>query len=158
MGWLKIRARDLKTTKPCESKENNSKPSFEHVENTTCHLECIPRFPFVSIDTQKSELPFINAHEVRKRTSAENGGLLIVVEDIVYDCTDFIYEHPGGEQVIKSFSGQNCTWQFWRFHGEKELEEYGMAFRVGRTEGLKNRFQEPKKYIGLRRLGDDAWD
>lgn len=81
----------------------------------------------------------------------------IVVEDIVYDCTDFISEHPGGEKIIQSFAGQECTWQFWRFHGKKDMEELGKPLRVGRTKGLKNRFKEPVRYVGLRRLGDDDW-
>jgi cytochrome b involved in lipid metabolism len=83
---------------------------------------------------------------------------VIVVDNIVYDCTDFLSEHPGGEQVIKSFGGAECSWQFWRFHGKKEMEEFGRQLRVGRTEGLRNRFPEPKRYIGLRKLGDNEWD
>jgi cytochrome b involved in lipid metabolism len=79
---------------------------------------------------------------------------VIVVDNVVYDCTDFLPEHPGGEQVIKSFAGAECSWQFWRFHGTKEMEEFGRQLRVGRTEGLRNKFSESKRYIGLRRLGD----
>lgn len=37
------------------------------------------------------------------------------------------------------------------------MEEFGRPLRVGRTKGLRNRFEEPKRYVGLRRLGDD-WD
>lgn len=83
---------------------------------------------------------------------------VIVVDEIVYDCTDFIGEHPGGQVIIESFAGAECSWQFWRFHGKKELEEFGRPLRVGRTEGLQNKFREPAKFVGLRRLGDDGWD
>ena len=72
------------------------------------------------------------------------------MENIVFDCTEFLKEHPGGEQIIKSFGGAECTWQFWRFHGKKEMEEFGRPLRVGRTAGITNKFKEPKKYVGLR--------
>jgi cytochrome b involved in lipid metabolism len=78
--------------------------------------------------------------------------LVIVIDNIAYDCTYFLKEHPRGEQIIKSFGGAECSWQFWRFHGKKELEDFG------RTEGMVNKFKEPQRYVGLKRLGDDEWD
>ncbi len=38
------------------------------------------------------------------------------------------------------------------------MEEFGRSLRVGRTEGIVNKYKEPARYVGLRRLGDDAWD
>jgi hypothetical protein len=38
------------------------------------------------------------------------------------------------------------------------MEQFGKPLRVGRTRGLENKFKEPPKYVGLRRLGDDYWD
>jgi cytochrome b involved in lipid metabolism len=81
----------------------------------------------------------------------------IVVDHIIYDCTNFLKDHPGGEHVIKSFGGAECSWQFWRFHGRKEMEEDGKPLRIGRTEGLKNKYPEPMRYVGLRSRGDDEW-
>lgn len=82
----------------------------------------------------------------------------IVIDEIVYDCTQFILQHPGGQEIIKSFAGGECTWQFWRFHGKKVMEEFGRPLRIGRTMGLKNKFKEPVRFVGLKRLGDDGWD
>jgi cytochrome b involved in lipid metabolism len=76
----------------------------------------------------------------------------------VYDCSNFVKEHPGGGQIINSFGGAECSWQVWRFHGKKEMEEFGKPLRVGRTNGMKNRFKEPKKYVGLRPLEANEWD
>ena len=81
-----------------------------------------------------------------------------MVDEVVYDCTQFIREHPGGEQIIRPFAGAECSWQFWRFHGRKDMEEFGRPLRVGRTKGLQNKFKEPVKYVGLRGLGDDDWN
>jgi hypothetical protein len=40
----------------------------------------------------------------------------IVVEDKIYDCTNFADMHPGGESMILQFAGKSCTWQvrIWR--------------------------------------------
>ncbi|OAP57517.1 hypothetical protein AYL99_08255 [Fonsecaea erecta] len=81
----------------------------------------------------------------------------IVIDNIVFDCSEFISEHPGGQQVILSFVGEDCSWQFWRLHGKNIMEQYGRALRIGRTEGVKNRFVEPVRYVGLTKLGDDGW-
>jgi cytochrome b involved in lipid metabolism len=83
---------------------------------------------------------------------------VIVIDNIVFDCTSFSKEHPGGEKIINSFGGAECSWQFWRFHGEKEMKEFGRALRVGRTQGMINKFKEPQKYVGLRTLGADDWE
>lgn len=81
--------------------------------------------------------------------------LVIVVDDVVFNCSTFISNHPGGQQIIQSFAGAECSWQFWRFHGKKEMEEFGKALRVGKTKGMVNKYKEPVRFVGLRRLGDD---
>lgn len=35
----------------------------------------------------------------------------IVVDEIVYDCTEFVGKHPGGSHIIKEFGGHDCSWQ-----------------------------------------------
>ena len=37
------------------------------------------------------------------------------------------------------------------------MKEYGLALRVGKTEGIENPYKEPKAYVGLRPLGVDYW-
>ncbi|OCL08901.1 cytochrome b5, partial [Glonium stellatum] len=98
--------------------------------------------------TPDNQLPFIPASEVTSKAASTHLGaeLWIVIDNIVYDCSGFVHEHPGGESIIRNFQGQNCSWQFWRFHGRKELAEFGVGIRVGRTEGIGNRFREPIRY------------
>lgn len=79
-----------------------------------------------------------------------------MIDDVVYDCSDFTRVHPGGDNVIQSFGGQNCSWQFWRIHGRTHLKESGTALRVGKTKGIENRFKEPERYVRLRSFEDDG--
>ncbi|KAL5000839.1 cytochrome b5-like heme/steroid binding domain-containing protein [Aspergillus recurvatus] len=82
----------------------------------------------------------------------------IVIDNIVYDCTSFQHSHPGGPAVICSFVGQDCSWQFWRFHGEEHMRNFARPLRIGRTSGIRNRFTEPPRYVGLSSaLGDTEW-
>jgi len=154
MGWLKLGTRTAGT----DTGDEDVKSLSQHIETISLNSAHWTPYPHAALSVQERDLPFIAPEEVSKRKSAQSGGLFIVVDGIVYDCTHFITEHPGGEQVIESFAGAECSWQFWRFHGKSEMEEFGKPLRVGRTKGMVNKFEEPAKYVGLRRLGDDSWD
>lgn len=157
MGWLSIRH---KYQKPCsveaivKSATEDVKSRVEHIEHassTTCNSE----FPFQDESTPDHALPFIPADRVRQQAfNTGEGPLLawIVIDNIVYDCTNFIHEHPGGDTVIRSFIGEDCSWQFRRLHSRRAMEEYGRPLRVGRTEGIQNRFKEIPRYIGSSKL------
>ncbi|KAL3490014.1 cytochrome b5-like heme/steroid binding domain-containing protein [Aspergillus germanicus] len=121
--------------------------------------------------TPDSALPYISPkilsqlEEEYKSTSSSSSSpslhsnhlpIWITINNIIYDCTEFIEEHPGGSVVISSFVGQDCSWQFWRFHSRQHLIDYGRALRVGRTEGVRNRFKEPARYVGLGAV-DEGW-
>lgn len=126
--------------------------NVSHVENTStiphASLGKSPSFPFASPDTADVNLPFLSAAEV-----AACDRTYVVVDKVVFDCTQFVYNHPGGPQVIESFRGQDCSWQFWRFHSEDNMREWGRPLRVARTEGVMNRWKERPRFVGLRRLG-----
>lgn len=117
--------------------------------------------PFQDSIIPDEKLPYISPDQVRKQRSEDPAygekRLWIVVDNVIYDCTDFISEHPGGDTVIQSFIGEDCSWQFWRFHSDSIMREFGRPLRIGRTEGVKNRFIEPPRYFGLSKLGHDNW-
>ena len=94
--------------------------------------------PFATPDTLDADLPFVKATAIQQQpkhknhqgcttSSLSNDELYTVIENIVYDCTQFVHEHPGGAQVIESFCGQDCTWQFWRFHSRDVMQKWGRS-------------------------------
>jgi cytochrome b involved in lipid metabolism len=128
-------------------------------------------YTLADLSTPDSELPYISPkilsqlEEEYKSTSSSSPSpsvhsnqlpIWIIINNIIYDCTDFIDSHPGGSVVIGSFVGQDCSWQFWRFHSRQHLVDYGKALRVGRTKGVRNRFKEPARYVGLGAV-DEGW-
>ena len=84
---------------------------------------------------------------------ADARGVVIVVDKIVLDTTDYISRHPGGREIIKGFAGQDCGWQWWTFHGRQVWDNIASELRVGRTEGMDNKFVKPPGFIGLRPFG-----
>ncbi|KAJ5611214.1 hypothetical protein N7510_007933 [Penicillium lagena] len=162
MGWLSIRHQ---YQKPCPV-ESNVKPATEDVQSWVEHIEharstpCNLEFPFQHESTPDHALPFIPADRVREQAFDTCGDPLlawIVIDNIVYDCTNFIHQHPGGDTVIRSFVGEDCSWQFHRLHSRQTMEEYGRPLRVGRTEGIQNRFKEIPRYIGSSKLKSEEW-
>lgn len=121
--------------------------------------------PLQDENTKEEDLPFISKEEIECKSllvgsnglidESKVGGLWITVDDIVYDCSAFIEDHPGGKQVILSFVGGDCSWQFWRFHSKSEMQQYGRPLRIGRTAGIPNKYKEKPKYVGLHGLGRD---
>lgn len=105
------------------------------------------------------QLPHFSPEEVLKRNGEACEKLWIVVDKIVYDCSEFVVEHPGGDEVIRSFGGRDCSWQFWRFHGPKDMEEWGAPLRIAKCEEATNPYREPNRWVGLKRLAtrDDDW-
>ena len=130
-------------------------------------------YPFQPSDVLDCDLPFISALVVtskrRPRLTAPKADKLenfphrqdwwIVVDGIVYDCTDFVLDHPGGAQVIASFVGEDCSWQFWRFHSKTIMEQYGRELRIGRTDerDIVKRFEEKNRWTTFRGFRTDEW-
>jgi hypothetical protein len=91
-------------------------------------------YPIMKRAFPESDLPTISADEVGLRTGINGERLCeypsrstalstdvltalagIVVDEIVYDCTDFLGKHPGGSHIIREFGGRDCSWQVSRY-------------------------------------------
>lgn len=175
MGWLSLRHHINRPAQdavhpievPVEVKPGISIEYVEHTEDIE-HISqteqidlgqqpnkfTSSKYPFQDSTISEDALPFIPPSVVRDQralSSQGQGRAWIVVNDIIYDCTAFLKDHPGGDTVIKSFIGEDCSWQFWRFHSQALMDQYGRSLRVGRTKGVENRFLEPPKFFGSRR-------
>jgi cytochrome b involved in lipid metabolism len=169
MGWLKAlhdntffpKSKQIQLPYHPHVEPKSAIQEISHIEDISIPSNASPatsRSPLsVSPDTPDIKLPFLSAAEL---VSCPEDRLYIVVENIVYDCTQFVEDHPGGRQVIESFRGQDCSWQFWRFHSEDTMRVWGRPLRVARTKGVKNKWKEMPRYVGLKSLsaaGEDNW-
>lgn len=173
MGWIRLRNQSAANKFPTgrlpdlTATHDKVLPQSDHVENIDSSSAPVSDLQdrFQQLSIPDSDLPYIDKSRVsrireRWRSQLEDpfnvSRAWIVIDNIIYDCTEFQHEHPGGVSVIQNFIGQDCTWQFWRFHSMEHMEEFGKKLRVGRTSGVENRFKEPPRYVGLSSL-DDNW-
>ncbi|RYP85611.1 hypothetical protein DL769_000952 [Monosporascus sp. CRB-8-3] len=71
------------------------------------------------------------AKEVAEHKDEKNGGVWIIVDNGVYDVTNFLDEHPGGAKILKRMGGKNASKQFWKYHGDGVLKKYGPKLKIG---------------------------
>lgn len=63
-------------------------------------------------------LPTYSMEEVRKHSTPDD--CWMVIENNIYNVTDFIKKHPGGK-IITHFGGCDATDAFYAFHGERDF-------------------------------------
>jgi cytochrome b involved in lipid metabolism len=152
--WSNDGQPETSTSQSQSDTDLHGKPKTEHIEDAESS-----RYRPAPEITPDSALPLITKAEVIQSAKPGSKAAWIVIDGVVFDCTDFISEHPGGQDVIESFRGEDCSWQFWRFHQRRQMEEFGKALRIGRTEGMVNKYKEPPRYVGLRTVSSmmDDW-
>ena len=154
MGWIHQKPK-------LSEKDNTIQPGPKQIELKSHHEPSIQIIEDVSsprihkplpITTTDWDLPFIPPSLLV--LAQESNLLWLVIDNIVYDCTSFADEHPAGAEILQPFRGSDCSWQFWRFHGRQQLVDFGKPLRIGVTKGVKNRFEEQPRFVGLRKIWD----
>ena len=51
-------------------------------------------------------------------------GMHIIIDNSVYNVTEFVDEHPGGAKILKRVAGKDASKQFWKYHNEVRLLHY----------------------------------
>ncbi|ORY98402.1 cytochrome b5-like heme/steroid binding domain-containing protein [Absidia repens] len=69
----------------------------------------------------------VNAHQSR-------GDLWVVVHNKVYDITEFVVEHPGGEEVLFDEAGKDATESFEDIGHSDEAREMLEKYLVGELD------------------------
>ena len=55
----------------------------------------------------------------------------VVIDNKVYDITEFVSEHPGGKQILVNVSGDDVTEYFNELHRKEILEEVASDYIIG---------------------------
>ena len=55
----------------------------------------------------------------------------IIINNSVYDITDFINQHPGGKDILLQLLGTDATNFFNELHHPSVLEEYAENYKIG---------------------------
>eukprot|EP00736_Rhodelphis_marinus_P010532 Rmarinus@m.4439 len=89
----------------------------------------------------RSQLPddrFFSVSEIVLHNNKENGYWMLV-DDMVYDVTDFLPMHPGGIRIIREHCGRDCTRTFMQVshHNNPEVISLLNAYTFGRVRKLE---------------------
>lgn len=77
------------------------------------------------------------------RTHTTDDSLWCIVDSTVYDLTDFVDAHPGGESVLRQVAGQDATTAFYNLHRHEVLARYA-HLAVGTVAGESPSVITPK--------------
>ncbi|XP_011298665.1 cytochrome b5-like [Fopius arisanus] len=76
--------------------------------------------------------------EVACHNGKSDTGLWIVIKDIVYDVTEYIHEHPGGEELLLEYAGRDATSAFNDFGHSSDAIAHLKLYKIGQlAEGDK---------------------
>ncbi|KAJ6127181.1 cytochrome b5 [Penicillium sp. IBT 18751x] len=89
-------------------------------------------------DVKELTLAEVTAHNTKK-------DLYMVIHDKVYDCTSFVDEHPGGEEVLLDVGGQDGTEAFEDVGHSDEAREILDGLFVGNVKRMPGD-PEPKSH------------
>jgi alkylation response protein AidB-like acyl-CoA dehydrogenase/cytochrome b involved in lipid metabolism len=93
--------------------------------------------------------------EVAKHTTEDS--TWIIIDHKVYDLTDFVDAHPGGEFVLKQVAGQDATEAFYNLHRQEVLQKYS-DLCIGTLENEKPEVIEKKDGdLSLVPYGEPTW-
>lgn len=79
--------------------------------------------------------------EVKKHNTEDS--LWFIVDSKVYDVTDFVDAHPGGEAVLRQVAGQDATKAFYNLHRHEVLQKYN-DMCIGTVQGEKPQVVDPQ--------------
>jgi len=78
----------------------------------------------------------LSRDEVAKNNTEDS--LWFVIDSKVYDVTDFLDAHPGGEAVLKQVAGTDATEAFYNLHRQEVLQKYSNLC-IGTIDGEKSK-------------------
>lgn len=70
--------------------------------------------------------------EVSKHNNSKS--CWIIINDGVYDITEFLSLHPGGKMILISIGGKDATESFEMFHRESVLFKHGEKYKIGKLK------------------------
>jgi len=75
----------------------------------------------------------VTAADVAKHNSDDD--CWVIIDELVYDVTNFLQVHPGGKKAIMLYAGKDATEEFDMLHDRKVIQKYGIRKGTVKTIG-----------------------
>lgn len=80
-------------------------------------------------ETKAQTLREFTPEEVARHT--KKGDCWVVLNNQVYDVTEFLPDHPGGKNAILLYGGKDATKEFNMLHKPEIIDKYGKQYHIG---------------------------
>lgn len=80
--------------------------------------------------------------EVAQRTTED--AIWCIIDHRVYDLTDFLDAHPGGNVVLQQVAGKDATSEFYNLHRQEVLDKYKDSLCIGTVAGETPNIHAPE--------------
>ncbi len=82
------------------------------------------------------ETRWLSVSEVAQHNNP-TAGYWILLDQVVYDLTEFAELHPGGRHIVHAYAGMDATHGYGRVHeGQPDVEAMREMYRIGRIRAL----------------------
>jgi hypothetical protein len=78
------------------------------------------------------QMEIFTREQVAHKNSVDN--LWCIIDTSVYDLTEFVDAHPGGEAVLRQIAGTDCTSDFYNLHRHEATQKYA-HLKIGSITG-----------------------
>ncbi|XP_054271703.1 cytochrome b5-like isoform X1 [Macrosteles quadrilineatus] len=96
-----------------------------------------------------------------KAESEDKNSTVIVIHNVVYDVTDFLNEHPGGEEVLLEQLGKDATEAFEDVGHSTDARDMMKKYKIGELAESERSKKEEKKATAVPKTdagdGDSSW-
>ena len=89
----------------------------------------VPLHPTKSSSKNSKALKKYTMAEVAKRNTPEEAW--IIIDERVYDITNYTSKHPGGEKVLYNMAGKDCTDAFANYHSAAIYKKWLPTYLIG---------------------------
>jgi cytochrome b involved in lipid metabolism len=103
-------------------------------EKNDIFLRISVTFSLPKMTANLANLEEFTIEQVKSHSSPDS--CWIIIDSLIFDISQFAASHPGGEDLILSFGGRDCTKEFYSFHRQQVLQKYA-KLAIGRVRGGK---------------------
>ncbi|KER31124.1 oxidoreductase molybdopterin binding domain protein [Opisthorchis viverrini] len=91
----------------------------------------------------------IHLSEVQKHKSVADGGIWVIFQGKVYDVTNFVEKHPGGDKILLAAGSDVAPyWRLYAFHHEKHVIDILREYYIGDLPESEANFTEHEERSG----------